>query len=136
MQNGPHRDKPYILATGEQAASRLDLLERILVRELITCCPRPGCAQACVWQRSAVASATQHDGCQRRSDPADAWRAWTPVLSNCRSRKKARQRPAPQMFHSAKAMLTKLVCRGIPLILFTLGSSCAISLILPRHWGK
>jgi len=29
MQIGPHRDKPYILATGEQAASRLDLLERV-----------------------------------------------------------------------------------------------------------
>ena len=29
MQNGHHPDKPYILATGEQAVSRLDLLERI-----------------------------------------------------------------------------------------------------------
>jgi SAM-dependent methyltransferase len=29
MQNGRHPDKPYILATGEQAISRLDLLERI-----------------------------------------------------------------------------------------------------------
>ena len=29
MQNGRHKDKPYILATGEKAVSRLDLLERI-----------------------------------------------------------------------------------------------------------
>ncbi|MFZ0138086.1 MAG: methyltransferase domain-containing protein [Candidatus Sulfotelmatobacter sp.] len=29
MQNGRHPDKPYILATGEKAVSRLDLLERI-----------------------------------------------------------------------------------------------------------
>ena len=29
MQNGHHPDKPYILATGEKAVSRLDVLERI-----------------------------------------------------------------------------------------------------------
>ena len=29
MQNGHHRDKPYILATGEKAVSRLDVLDRI-----------------------------------------------------------------------------------------------------------
>ncbi len=29
MQNGHHPDKPYMLATGERAASRLDLLERM-----------------------------------------------------------------------------------------------------------
>lgn len=29
MQNGHHQDKPYLLATGKKAVSRLDLLERI-----------------------------------------------------------------------------------------------------------
>src|SRR5271155_5590732 len=41
------------------------------VRRPVTYCPPPGCAQACVWQRSVVASASPHDGCQRRSAPAD-----------------------------------------------------------------
>src|SRR6516162_5478066 len=136
MQNGHHPDKPYILATGEKAVSRLVVLERIFgpaTRHLLSA------ARLCSGMRVAeigCGTASQHDGWRRRSAPAEPWWAWTRVLGNCTSERKARQKPASQIFHSAKTTLTKPICRGILLILFIPGSYCAISLILPRHWRK
>ena len=136
MQSGQHPDKPYTLATGEKAASRLDLFEQFSVQRTRQLLSAAGLCSGMLVAEIGCGIGLTARWVSKQVGPSGSVTGVDSSSEQLNIGEKSAGEAGTTNLTFAKATRMKRVCRGILLILFTLVFCCAISLTLSRPWRK